>query len=44
MRLQIIETLDSFRQLRIPNRSVRAVFRQEVWNYFKTRVDNAFVK
>ena len=30
--------------LRIPNRSIRAVFRQEVWNYFKTRVDNAFVK
>ena len=30
--------------LRIPNRSIRAVFRQEVWNYFKTRVDNTFVK
>ena len=30
--------------LRIPNRSIRAVFRQEIWNYFKTRVDNTFVK
>ena len=30
--------------LRIPNRSVRAVFRQEIWNYFRDKVDNAFVK
>ena len=30
--------------LRIPNRSVRAVFRQEIWNYFKDKVDNAFVR
>ena len=30
--------------LRIPNRSVRLVFRREVWEYFKERIDNAFVK
>ena len=30
--------------LRIPNRSVRAVFRQEIWNFFKDKVDNVFVK
>ena len=30
--------------LRIPNRSIRAVFRQEVWNYFKDKVDNTFVR
>ena len=30
--------------LRIPNRSVRAVFRQEIWNFFKDKVDNTFVR
>ncbi|MDO5134216.1 MAG: AAA family ATPase [Eubacteriales bacterium] len=30
--------------LRIPNRSVRAVFRQEIWEYFRDKVDNAFVR
>lgn len=30
--------------LRIPNRSIRTAFRQEVWNYFKDKVDNTFVR
>ena len=30
--------------LRIPNRSIQTVFRQEVWNYFNDKVDNAFVR
>ena len=30
--------------LRIPNRSVREVFRQEVWAYFKDRIDNLYVR
>ena len=30
--------------LRIPNREIREVFRQEVWEYFKDRVDNSYVK
>ena len=30
--------------LRLPNRSVEAAFRQEVWDYFRDKVDNAFVK
>ena len=30
--------------LRIPNRSIQVVFRQEVWNYFNDKVDNAFVQ
>ena len=30
--------------LRIPNKEIQYVFRQEVWNYFKDRVDNAFVR
>ena len=30
--------------LRIPNRSIRTVFRQEVWNYFRDKVDNTFVR
>lgn len=30
--------------LRIPNRSIQVVFRQEVWNYFNDKVDNAFVR
>ena len=29
--------------LRIPNRSVQTVFRQEVWNYFQDKVENTFV-
>ncbi|MBR1743788.1 MAG: AAA family ATPase, partial [Lachnospiraceae bacterium] len=29
--------------LRIPNRSIQTVFRQEVWNYFKNRIENACV-
>jgi hypothetical protein len=29
--------------LRLPNRSVEAAFRQEVWEYFQNKVDNAFV-
>lgn len=30
--------------LKIPNRSIQIVFRQEVWNYFKDKVDSAFVR
>ena len=30
--------------LSIPNRSIQFVFRQEVWNYFKDKVDNAYVR
>ena len=30
--------------LKIPNRSIQIVFRQEVWSYFKDKVDNAFVR
>ena len=29
--------------LRIPNRSIQDVFRQEVWSYFKKRISNVFV-
>ena len=29
--------------LRIPNRSIREAFRQEVWNYFKDKVNNVYV-
>ena len=29
--------------LRLPNRSVEAAFRQEVWEYFQHKVDNTFV-
>ena len=28
--------------LRIPNRSVQIVFRQEVWEFFKDKVDNVY--
>ena len=30
--------------LRIPNKEIQVVFRQEVWKYFKDKVDNVFVK
>ena len=30
--------------LRIPNRSIQIVFRQEVWDYFEDKIDNAFVR
>ena len=30
--------------LRIPNRSIQIVFRQEVWNFFKDRVENRAVR
>ena len=30
--------------LRIPNRSIRDVFRREVWNYFNDKAENAFVR
>ena len=30
--------------LRIPNRSIQVVFRQEVWNFFNNKVDNTFVR
>ena len=30
--------------LRIPNKGIQIVFRQEVWNYFKDKVDNVFVR
>lgn len=30
--------------LKIPNKGIQAVFRQEVWNYFDDKVDNAFVR
>ncbi|MBR1708828.1 MAG: AAA family ATPase [Clostridia bacterium] len=33
----------SMMPLKIPNRSIQAVFRQEVWAYFGDKVDNAFV-
>ena len=29
--------------LRIPNREIQEVFRQEIWLFFKDRVDNAFI-
>ena len=29
--------------LRIPNRSIQTVFRQEVWNYFKDKIENTCV-
>ena len=29
--------------LRIPNREIKDVFRQEVWTYFENKVDNTFV-
>ncbi|OON87001.1 hypothetical protein BXO88_05530 [Oribacterium sp. C9] len=30
--------------LRIPNKEIQVVFREEIWNYFKDKVDNVFVK
>ncbi|MBQ9252353.1 MAG: AAA family ATPase [Clostridia bacterium] len=30
--------------LRIPNRSIQLVFRQEVWNYFNDKVNNIFIR
>lgn len=30
--------------LRIPNREIQDVFRQEVWSYFEDKVDNVFVQ
>ena len=30
--------------LRIPNRGIQDVFRQEVWGYFRDKVDNSFVR
>ena len=30
--------------LRIPNRSIQIVFRQEVWNFFEDKVDNVYVR
>ena len=30
--------------LRIPNKSVQLAFRQEVWSFFKDRLDNVFVR
>ena len=29
--------------LRIPNKEIQAVFRQEVWNYFQDKLDNSYV-
>lgn len=29
--------------LRIPNKEIQAVFRQEVWNYFQDKIDNSYV-
>jgi hypothetical protein len=29
--------------LRIPNKEIQVVFRQEVWNYFQSKIDNIFV-
>ena len=34
----------SLMPLRIPNKEIQDVFRQEVWNYFKDRVNNVFVR
>ena len=33
----------SMMPLRIPNRSIQPAFRQEVWNYFRDKVENAYV-
>lgn len=30
--------------LRIPNKSIRAAFRQEVWEFFKDKVDNIYIR
>ncbi|MDO4803668.1 MAG: AAA family ATPase [Lachnospiraceae bacterium] len=30
--------------LKIPNKGIQIVFRQEVWNYFNDKVDNVFVR
>ena len=30
--------------LRIPNKEIQTVFREEVWNYFKDKIDNAYVR
>ena len=30
--------------LRLPNRSVEAAFRQEVWDFLRDKMDNAFVR
>ena len=30
--------------LKIPNKGIQVVFRQEVWNYFNDKVDNIFVR
>ncbi|MCR5235222.1 MAG: hypothetical protein K6E53_15155 [Lachnospiraceae bacterium] len=30
--------------LRIPNKEIMTVFRQEVWSYFEDKVDNVFVR
>ena len=30
--------------LKIPNREIREVFRQEIWEYFKDRIDNVFIR
>ncbi|MBQ9009626.1 MAG: AAA family ATPase [Clostridia bacterium] len=30
--------------LKIPNKGIQMVFRQEVWNYFNDKVDNVFVR
>lgn len=30
--------------LKIPNKGIQAVFRQEVWNYFDDKIDNAYVR
>ncbi|MDO4803838.1 MAG: AAA family ATPase [Lachnospiraceae bacterium] len=30
--------------LKIPNESIKMVFRQEVWNYFNDKVDNVYVR
>ena len=30
--------------IRIPNKSIQIVFRQEVWSYFKDKIDNEYVR
>ena len=30
--------------LRIPNKEIQVVLRQEVWNYFRDKVDNVTVR
>ena len=39
-----VEEMMPLMPLRIPNKSIQVVFRQEVWEYFKDKVENAYVR